>query len=111
MPSAVLIPVVGGLRRVTFGTLEEMQALVGGYVEVLRVAHPSGALLFCNEDGKRLRLRPNPRASLVAALPAGQYIVGDAFVSGSANSHGDETDVPADVAAWLFRLWPGGAER
>jgi len=47
-------------------TLEEMQELVGGYVEHAKPLVPSDGVerqYFINEDGKSLSLEPNPQAT------------------------------------------------
>jgi hypothetical protein len=55
-------------------TLDELQALVGGYIEVVGLA-PAGDsdryVLVVNEDGLSMRLPPNPgaTAAVVAANP------------------------------------------
>lgn len=55
-------------------SLEELQAAVGGYIELVRV---KGGELWVNEDGLSLQLPPNPAASLIA----GVYIVGPAVLA------------------------------
>lgn len=45
-------------------TLEELQEMVGGYIELV----PGTTFMFCNEDGRRLRLAPNREASLLAGM-------------------------------------------
>ena len=61
-------------------SLPELQALVGGYIEALRTE--DGGWLFINEDGKRLRLVPNPVATefMRNRLRPDDYIVGPAVV-------------------------------
>lgn len=41
------------------GDLKSMQAIVGGYIEVLTINHNPEILLICNEEGKLNRLHPN----------------------------------------------------
>jgi Domain of unknown function (DUF3846) len=55
-------------------TLDTFQALVQGYVEDIRLS--GGLSLWCNEDGLRLHLPPNPAASELAH----RGIVGDTVV-------------------------------
>ena len=43
-------------RRKIANTLEEMQNVVGGYIEIVGY---KGALLICNEEGKLRGLEPN----------------------------------------------------
>jgi hypothetical protein len=61
-------------------TLQEMQALVGGYLEV--VALGRGRFLLLNEEGKLQGLPYNARATERARrfLFAGDYIAGTAVV-------------------------------
>lgn len=82
---ATLIPTVGNIQEVLprtgeAFTLEELKAIVGGYIEVLRVAPDS--VMFLNEDGKRLQLPVNFRATTLmrAALQPGDEIVGDVII-------------------------------
>lgn len=44
-------------------TLEEMQKIVGGYIEVVRPPGQMGAVMVCNEDGKLEGLPANSLAS------------------------------------------------
>lgn len=58
-------------------TLSEMQAKVGGYVELIgRTELSKGKLMFADEDGLMKRLPPNEKASVMAGRP----IVGDMLV-------------------------------
>lgn len=60
--------------------LEELQQLVGGYIEALRA--PEGHWLFINEDGKGLELPYNPEATVLMSrrIALDDYIVGPAVV-------------------------------
>ena len=85
-PLTQFFAAMGGARTVEFSekppTLEEAQSIVGGTVQMLTVSEER-QLLF-NEEGRILRLRPNPTASLLADQP----IVGDALLlKGSAKWH------------------------
>ena len=61
-------------------TLEEMQALVGGYIRGVRT--DAGREMYVNEDGFMLRLPHNSQATrqVKKTLGPGDYIVGDAVV-------------------------------
>jgi len=79
---AVLIPASGEPREISPGngrefTLEELQGIVGGYIEGLRA--PDGRWLYVNEDGQRLDLPYNQGATLlmISRLQFGDFIVGD----------------------------------
>jgi hypothetical protein len=59
-------------------TLEELQRLVGGYIELVPDVpssrfHRNHWLAYCNEEGLLHRLPPNPVASWLLAVP----LVGD----------------------------------
>ena len=58
-------------------TLEELQSIVGGYIEVIRL--PDERILIVNEEGRLRNLPPNPAASAAA----GRLIVGVAIVADS----------------------------
>lgn len=59
-------------------TLEEMQALVGGYIEPIRSAYGAeGKIMFADEDGRSKGLPANAAASRAA----GQTIVGNVLVT------------------------------
>ena len=45
-------------------TLAELQSLVGGYIEIVRIGR--GEVLVLNEDGLRLELPTNERATEIA---------------------------------------------
>ena len=55
-------------------TLEELQGMVGGLIEVVRVPNKPSMILIVNEEGLLHNLPPNPMATGIA----GQPIVGDA---------------------------------
>lgn len=65
-------------------TLEDMQELVGGHIEVLSL--PGGGQLVCNEDGKFLTL-PQNRALKDEAGKVVDVLVGTCFICGA---KGDE---------------------
>ena len=89
---ATLIPAVGAPRFVEPAnggafTLAELQAFVGGYIELLRVPlalldPPTPLVLFCNEDGKRLRLPVNRFATSLMrpVLRPDDVLVGDVIL-------------------------------
>jgi hypothetical protein len=57
-------------------TLEQAQAIVGGYVELVRPINGTPMQILCNEDGQMLRLPLNMKATLWAGRP----IVGNAIL-------------------------------
>jgi hypothetical protein len=83
---ATLIPVNGEKQEIfpvdgkSF-TLEEMQALVGGYIEFLYL--PDGRIMVINEEGKLTNLTYNFNASLYGVqigIANDDYIVGPALL-------------------------------
>lgn len=59
--------------------LEELQGIVGGYIECLNLS--VGRLLICNEEGKLKGLDFNERATdLVRKNGYNDYIVGDVLL-------------------------------
>lgn len=44
-------------------SLEEMQEMVGGYIEMIRPPSRTGALIICNEEGKMIGLPYNKLAT------------------------------------------------
>ena len=108
--NAVLVEPSGIASRVTFSSLEEAQAHVGGNIEGLSLP---GAYAYINEDGKGLKLPLNVRATdFWIALLAGanrdsfsDFIVGNMLIFGPIDSEGDETDVPLFVLEHFGLDW------
>jgi len=57
-------------------TLEELQEVVGGYIEIISLSN--GFLMVLNEEGKLKGLPFNEQASQL--IPPTDYIVGDVLV-------------------------------
>ena len=61
-----IIPPEGPIERRevdVIPALAEMQEIVGGYIEVVKVVMDGvETILVCNEDGRMLKLAENPRA-------------------------------------------------
>jgi hypothetical protein len=91
---ATLIPATGPTQEVqprergTF-TLVELQTVVGGYIEALRLGTD---WMFLNEDGKRLALPFNPRATAMmrGRIAADDFIVGTVIIC-SPTEAGEDT--------------------
>lgn len=95
--------------------LETLQTMVGGYVEAVRLAD---GLIYCNEDGKRLRLPLNePATELVRTTTPGglqpeDYLVGTCVAVGIADPEtGEVSDEEQDVSDVLVEIlgslgWP-----
>ena len=58
--------------------LEQMQAIVGGYIEYVQCKDGKHVLVI-NEEGKIEGLPYNEKATELAELMVGDYIVGDAL--------------------------------
>jgi len=57
--------------------LEELNRIVGGYIEIVRLPH--NLFMVLNEQGKLIPLAMNPIASLLYGAP-NDYIAGDVLV-------------------------------
>jgi len=106
-------------------SLEQMQKLVNGYIELVRVDWgrlsnpdlPPGvhvarqALLYVNEESRFYPEMPhNPRASLLYPWQGGIY--GDAFLCGPADPEGYDTDVPREAVEFYLNQttpWRGAS--
>jgi hypothetical protein len=110
---ATLIPADGSVPRYvtpargegTAFTLQELQTIVGGYIEALRSSWLTAddgqpLIMFLNEDGKREDLPLNRFATALMrrALQPEDYIVGDVVLCtyAEAGEGGDEDDEDAD---------------
>ncbi|KJE19268.1 protein of unknown function (DUF3846) [Frankia torreyi] len=103
LPSDVLLP----LKITTFqpDDLPLLREVVGGDIERVDLLQPA-ATLYTNEDGPRLRLPRNRRATLIAraANPSrrSREILGDAVLVGPPDDNRVDTSVPADYRDVLF---------
>jgi len=80
--------------------LRNVQRILGGYMEVVRVPN-APVLLLVNEDGLAEHLAPN----MVACILAGVTIVGTVLLTGLEDSKGDLQSIPEHwVNAWQHRL-------
>lgn len=100
---ALLIPADQSLpvTPVEWSTLQDLQALVGGYIETVGYPGRTDVLPFFNEDGKRLRLPPNHRATalLRGTLSPDDSVVGDMVIVGRSGSK--ECSLDREVEAKL----------
>lgn len=85
-------------------TLENLQSIVGGYIELIPFGPMANA--YINEDGIALNLPRNQLATMLAEhflnkmgriLLRGDYIKGTMIVVGLSDDEGNNTDVPSDV--------------
>jgi hypothetical protein len=96
--AAFVIPVEGDTYTTTaeHASVEQMQALVGGYVEAVRIG---GLFLLLDEDGLSRRLPVNGRATRLVEMIGGtlmQPLVGQVAFVGADNPENPEqfADVP-----------------
>lgn len=96
------------LKEIEPDDIAEMHRLVGGYFEALNVA--DDAYLWCNEEGKLLRLPLNPVATGIAVSRFRDVIVGTAILSGPPTEPNpdDEEDDGGEMTSatprWVRRL-------
>jgi hypothetical protein len=108
MPKGLIVKVDGTIGRANIGTLEQMKAAIGGgYVEAVPFGD-TGATLLVDEEGKLKGLPFNRKASeLCTKYEVGfaddDCIVGDMALIGNADSEGDMTDLPPELAEELLR--------
>ncbi len=105
--NALLIPVEGPVQAVELdGSLEQLQTLVGGYIEALAVPEficpDDGATAYVNEEGKfDPDCKPNMRATdfLVpgVGLMFGDWIAGPLLIAGFNPRRGEHRPLPAAV--------------
>lgn len=86
--------------------LDAYRALVGGSLEIVTFERPA-ATLYLNDEGKLDGLPVNQRATLLAWVHNSAFrdvdvIVGDAFIVGAADQHGDDLTVPEELVTLLF---------
>lgn len=107
MPKGVLIKSDGTITTGEFGSLESLQAAVGGYIEAIYL-HKLGVSAYVNEEGKFNGLPLNRTATQIARAHSGMapddFIVGDMLILGPVNRNGDDTDCPPGVVEMLLAL-------
>lgn len=102
---AVLVPVDAAPKLVEYSTLEDLQALVGGYIEgvygryVDKMGNVSRWSAYCNEEGKLDGLALNNIATNLAChlgwSGCGEDVLcGPVVFIGGADENGDDIDVP-----------------
>ena len=93
-----------GARHPDRMALSQLQAVVGGYIEAvyLRSAEGERIVMFVNEDGKRLDLPLNLRATQLAheqhAIGPDDWIVGDVVLCTWAEAGADDPNDPDEDA-------------
>ena len=92
MKTAIVIDTQGHMSvlDISVRSLEQMQAAVGGYVQAVDL--DDDRTLWCNEEGKMMRLEHNPFAQDLwdRALGADtDYIVGSVVITGGTDAEGE----------------------
>lgn len=85
----LFVPTLGNTVVADFAALGEMQAAVGGLVEVMAQPH---ADFWFNEEGVLHQLPANRYTTALA----GFHIVGDVFITGPADGEGGSLDLRID---------------
>ena len=86
------------------GSLEKMQAAVGGWVQAIELSNE--LMMWCNEEGKMNGLEHNPFAQHLwdRAFGAGtDYIVGTVVITGGSDDEGDTIGLTEEQALSLFQ--------
>jgi hypothetical protein len=107
---AVVIPAdeaevayVEEMDRITYKFLTEK---VGGMVEHVGFRDDQAGM-YLNEEGKIMRLAPNPRATSLAkrhgAISLMDFIAGDAVVVGPATGDGEDTGLEQEQIDMVFK--------
>jgi hypothetical protein len=94
------------LYKVQINDLAGMQAVVGGFIEIVDLT-PLHSSLVVNEEGKLMNLEINRRATLLfwllfPSIRGRDAICGDVLIVGYPDSQGNTTDAPANVVELLF---------
>jgi len=105
MTKAILIEVSGNVRRVEINSYDDLNRIVGGYIEGIYLGE-TGHFAYLNEDGIALGLPMNRLATELCyrwnvGLIPGDYIKGSMVIVGPADDDGNETDVSEAFAASL----------
>jgi hypothetical protein len=104
-PVKVIIIPPGGEpaeERVISQDLQNLQSLVGGYIEAVSTMYDEGgvpqAIFWCNEEGKLRDLPVNSRATAlwyaIEGGPTGDYLSGTVILSGGSDPDGDILPTP-----------------
>jgi hypothetical protein len=75
--------------------LENLQKIVGGYIEV--IPGPRGSIIICNEEGKLRGLDPNMPYN-------GDLLVGTIIVCGTNEENFDDLPIDLEMAEWKMEV-------
>lgn len=83
---AYLITTKGVCKQVSDLTLEKMQEMVGGYIQIVHTQTPENQVFVCDEDGKFKDYEINTIATYCGhasgAIADDDYFVGDVILAG-----------------------------
>lgn len=106
MPRGIFIPADGAapLEVRNFENLFDLQAGVGGLIDIIDIDRPDASLIL-NEERNLFGVELNMRATLLLGVHNTRYrgspgLLGDALVLGRPDDEGDMEDAPE----WLVRL-------
>lgn len=92
------------------GSLEDVQAAVGGYIEVAPTSIP-GVIAYVNEEGKLQQLPINAAATAMLKYPDYDFVVGDMLLVGAPDENGDDTDVPDSALDDILEIFKSNWEK
>lgn len=106
MPLGIVINANRTVEKINVSDLKGYQTALGGNIEALAIEVDGVPVdMFFNEEGKHLALPANAAATSLAQrcgkLLPGDYIAGAALLLGAPNSDGENTDLPADIVAFV----------
>lgn len=87
------MPVYGPIEQVEFNTLEDMQELVGGYIEPVPWVFRGEPMLYVNEEGK-YKCRPNRTVTLDGDIQ--DILFGPILACGFDYESGEDVDITED---------------
>ena len=114
MRRVIVVPAVGNVTVKWLPGDEDaatriIHGLIDGYLEFVATPHDDIAM-FANEDGKRMDLPINPRATMISHpapskvmfMNSSECIVGTVVIVGKADQHGNFTSAPQE---WIDAPW------
>lgn len=105
---AILIPAdtTAAVEEISIETYEDLNAAVGGFIQVLYYPGREDTVAYINEEGKLQGLPINPRATALMMTPEmgyldGDYVAGALVLIGANLATGEDVDLPADITTKL----------
>lgn len=103
----VVIPVEGDIYTVETTVDESYETLsreVGGWIQAVGLTVDENAEMYLDEEGKLKNLPLNPRATSVASLMGGDFIVGTAVITGGVDSEGTTMGLTPEQVEYFLAL-------